>query len=266
MTRALSTCRTVDDFRKLLDSYPRPMGVEANFGVIDAQGNGAYFETNNHSYVVYDLADAPGGVLVRTNYSHSGRKGEGYGFVREANAECLLAEYIDSASVTPEVLTEKISRTFYHDGQKKDYTMSGNRHLLDEDFIPRYKSTATVAIEGCVPVADIDSVTPEMVAGQYIMWTGLGYPPVAEINAVRCSPEGVPEGLRGTLPNGHSPVGDRAKALRDEVFSFKTAKGKKYIDLSKLYNASSTGYAQQAMERNKAVYREEIEKRDGSHE
>ena len=31
MTKALQTCRTVDDFARLLDSYPRPMGVEANF-------------------------------------------------------------------------------------------------------------------------------------------------------------------------------------------------------------------------------------------
>ena len=58
MTVALRSCRTVDDFRRLLDSYPRPMGVEANFGVIDATGAGGYFETNNDSYVFFDLADA----------------------------------------------------------------------------------------------------------------------------------------------------------------------------------------------------------------
>lgn len=61
MTIALRSCRTVDDFEELLRSLPRPMGVEANFGVIDAEGHGAYFETNNSSYVKYDLADAPQG-------------------------------------------------------------------------------------------------------------------------------------------------------------------------------------------------------------
>lgn len=263
MTKALRTCRTVDDFRKLLDTHPRPMGVEANFGVIDATGNGAYFETNNHSYVVYYLSDAPGGVLVRTNYSHSGRKGEGYGYMRESNAECLLNDYIAHKNVTPEILTENISRTFYHDGRKRDYTFSENRHLLDEDYIPRYKSTATVAIEGCVPVQSVDSLSPDFVAEQYIMWTGLGYPPVSRIEAVRCAPDGVPDGLRGTLPNGHSPVGDKAKALRDEVFSSKSPKGKKFIDLSKLYNSEGTGYAQKAMEANKEVYKKETRRRDG---
>lgn len=261
MTKALRTCRTVDDFRRLLDEYPRPMGVEANFGVIDALGNGAFFETNNHSYVIYDLSDAPDGLLVRTNYSHSGRKGEGYGHIREADAECMLRDLAADCSITPEILTEKVSRTFYHDGRKTDYTLSENHNLLDEDFIPRYKSTATVAIEGCVPVTSLDSITPDFISRQYIMWSGLGYPPVAEIKAVRCNADGVPEGLKGSLPGGHSPLCDKAKALRDEVFSVKS-KDKRYIDLGKLYNSEDSGFAQKAIRKNLEEYREEKARRD----
>ncbi|MBD5223763.1 MAG: hypothetical protein HDS71_06920 [Bacteroidales bacterium] len=262
MTKALQTCKTVDDFRKLLDNYPRPMGVEANFGVIDALGNGAYFETNNHSYQFFDLADAPGGVLVRTNYSHSGRKGEGYGFIREANAECLLEKYVENGSVTPEILTEKLSRTFYHDGYKKDLTLSENHHILDEDFIPRYKSTATIAIEGCAPVQSLDSISPDIVSRQYIMWTGMGYPPVSQIRPVMCAPDGVPYELRGTLPNGHCILGEEAKKIRNEVFDVKSKKGKTYIDISKLYNDQGTGYAQKAIEANKEVYEKAKKLRD----
>lgn len=262
MSLALRTCRTVDDFENLLESYPRPMGVEANFGVIDASGNGAYFETNNHSYVRYDLADEPSGVMVRTNYSHSGRKGEGYGHVREANANCLLGPYVEEANVTPEVLTEVVSRSFYHDGLGRDMTLSGDHRLLDKDFIPRYKSTATIAIEGCLPIASPDSVTPAFVAREYVMWTGIGYPPVAEIRAVRCCREGVPDELRGSPADGHSPLGDKAKALRDSVFCVE-GKDKAYIDLSRLYNRDGTGLAQQAVARNRHVYRLEKLKRDG---
>lgn len=239
------------------------MGVEANFGVIDALGNGAYFETNNHSYKRFDLADEPDGVLVRTNYSHSGRPNEGYGFVREANAECLLQPYIDEQSVTPEILTEDISRTFYHDGMKRDFTTSGETALLDEDYIPRYKSTATVAIEGCVPMASLDSVSADFVTSQYIMWTGLGYPPVSEIYAVRLGEGGVDSGLRGSLANGHSPVGDEAKRKRDDVFTPGQKKGERYVDVSKLYNEEGTGYAQEAIVRNRQTYRLESLKRDG---
>lgn len=260
MTVALRRCRTVDDFAHLLDSLPRPMGVEANFGVIDAYGDGAFFETNNHSYIRFNLKDAPEGLLVRTNYSHAGRPGEGYGFVREANAECLLSPYLGKKEITSELLTETISRTFYHDGKKRDYTMSEDRALLDEDFIPRYKSTATVAIEGCPPIPSDSVANPEMVEAEYVMWTGLGYPPVSRIRAVRCSERGVEKELRGTLPGGHSVLGDEAVKKRADVFRLK---GKKpYIDMRKLYNASGSGYAQQAIEENKATYRREIEKRD----
>lgn len=262
MTEALKTCRTVEDFRKLLDKWPRPMGVEANFGVIDALGNGAYFETNNHSYVRYDLKDAPGDVLVRTNYSHSGRENEGFGFIREANACSLLAPYIDERTVTPEVLTEVLSRSFYHDLKKKDFQGSDQQWVVDQDFIPRYKSTATVAIEGCVPVSDLTSVTEGFVKQQYIMWTGLGYPPVSEIRAVRCMAEGVPQEVRGILPEGQAPLSDKAKKLRDEVFPFRKGNGDKYLDIRKLYNDEGTGFAQQAMELNRETYRQEKKKRD----
>ncbi|MDE5957860.1 MAG: C45 family peptidase, partial [Muribaculaceae bacterium] len=182
MTIALRTCRSVDDFEELLRQLPRPMGVEANFGVIDAAGNGAFFETNNDSYVKYDLADAPDGVLIRTNYSHSGREGEGYGYVREANAEHMICPVLKSeGKISAEYLTEDVSRSFYHDVRREDALAGSERWVVDEDFIPRYKSTATVVIEGVAPVADIDSVRAADIVPQYVMWTGLGYPPCAEI-------------------------------------------------------------------------------------
>ena len=263
MSKALRTCRTVEDFARFLESYPRPMGVEANFGAIDAEGNGAFFETNNHSFKRYDLKDEPDHVLIRSNYSHSGRKGEGYGFVREANACSLLAPYIDERTVTPEVLTEEVSRSFYHDLKKRDYRYAGDRWVVDQDFIPRYKSTATVAIEGCVPVQPGEKITPSRVAEEYVMWTGLGYPPVSEIRAVRCSPDGVDRELRGVLPGGHSPLSDEAKRLRDEVFPLKKGNGDKYIDMLKLYNPEGTGYAQRAIEKNHETYRIENARRAG---
>lgn len=255
MTKALRKCRTVDDFARLLDTYPRPMGVEANFGVIDAEGNGAYFETNNHSFVRYNLSDSPDHVLVRTNYSHSGRKGEGYGFVREANACSLLQPYVDECAVTPEVLTEGLSRSFYHDLKKREYATAGEKWVIDQDFIPRYKSTATIAIEGCKPVADARTVTADFVRNEYVMWTGLGYPPVSEIFPVACAADGVEPGLRGTLPGGKSPICNDAKAKRDEVFPIHKGNGDKYIDMEKLYNSDGTGYAQQVRIRNLETYR-----------
>lgn len=262
MTIALKSCRSVDDFAHLLESLPRPMGVEANFGVIDASGNGAFFETNNHSYKRYDLKDAPDGLLIRTNYSHSGRENEGYGFVREANAECLLAPFAAEHLITPEMLTEKVSRSFYHDLAKKDFSISGDRWVIDQDFIPRYKSTATIVIEGARQGLNPSEVKPGMLKDEYIMWTGLGYPPCAEIVPVWCKPDGVAEELRGIGPNGHSPMGDKVKARRDEVFPLRRGNKDKYIDMTKLFNEKGTGYVQTLTRQNHDVYELIKAKRD----
>ncbi|MCI5627441.1 MAG: hypothetical protein MR333_07505 [Porphyromonadaceae bacterium] len=264
MTIALRSCRTIGDFEKLLEQLPRPMGVEANFGVIDATGNGAFFETNNDSFVRFDLSDAEDNVLVRTNYSHAGRKGQGLGYVREDDAKCLLRPYVESRSVTPEVLTEKLSRSFYNDLKGRDYATAGERYVVDQDFIPRYKSTATIVIEGMLPVEDASTVTPRTVAEEYIMWTGMGYPPCSEILPVWCRDGGVDDSLRGLGENGRCAMGDKVKARRDDVFSH--SKGKtKYVDMTKLYNPEGTGYIQVLVPQNKQVYETITRQRDSKH-
>lgn len=264
MTIALRSCRTIGDFEKLLEQLPRPMGVEANFGVIDATGNGAFFESNNDSFVRFDLSDAEDNVLVRTNYSHAGRKGQGLGYVREDDAKCLLRPYVESRSVTPEVLTEKLSRSFYNDLKGRDYATAGERYVVDQDFIPRYKSTATIVIEGMLPVEDASTVTPRTVAEEYIMWTGMGYPPCSEILPVWCRDGGVDDSLRGLGENGRCAMGDKVKARRDDVFSH--SKGKtKYVDMTKLYNPEGTGYIQVLVPQNKQVYETITRQRDSKH-
>lgn len=262
MTIALKTCRTVDDFERLLSTLPRPMGVEANFGAIDALGNGAFFETNNHSFTKFDIKDAPGHALIRTNYSHSGRPGQGYGYVREANAEVLLKDAVSRNNVSAEMLTEEVSRSFYHDVRKSDALAGEERWAVDEDFIPRYKSSATIVIEGITPLATIEDAVPEKIIPQYVMWTGLGYPPVTDIYPVWCHEEGVDDRLRGTGPDGTSPIGNISKKRRDEVFPPRNGGNTKYIDLRTLCNSEGTGYLQILPPMNHETYERIIHKRD----
>ncbi len=252
MTLALRKCRTVDDFQSLLDSLPRPMGVEANFGVIDASGAGAYFETNNDSYIRINLEDSPDHVLVRTNYSHEGRPQEGYGYIREANALRHIAPFVENSKVTPELLTEFVSRSFYHSLWDKDFAADPRqRWVIDQDFIPRYKSSAVIVIEGSIPHPTDDS---RLTTNDYIMWTGLGYPPCALIYPVTYGPHGVHPDLRGLLPDGHSKASDEAKARRDEVFPMHYDNGDKYIDLNRLRNPEGTGYLQILVPHNLKTY------------
>lgn len=225
MTLALRKCRTVDDFGRLLETMPKPMGVEANFGVIDAEGNGAYFETNNTKFTRYNLSDSPDGVLIRTNYSYSGRVDKGMGYIRENNEKYLFPKHVEAADFTPSVFTEEISRTFYNSLLEKDYTNSGDTWIVDQDFIPRRISTATAVIEG-VERGENPLLT--------VMWIGLGYPPCSEIRAVWLGENGVPEELRGIGEKGHSPLCDTVVKRKHEVFSIKRGNGKHYMNLSLL--------------------------------
>jgi hypothetical protein len=255
MTKALESCTTVDDFEKLLKELPKPLGIEANFGVIDAEGNGAYFEAGNYSYVKFDLKDSPNGILTRTNYSYSGRKDEGMGYIREENEKELLAKHIARRDITPAVFTEELSRSYYHSLIGRDFSKDSLTWMIDQDFIPRKLSSATTVIEG---------VKPGECPWLTTMWIGLGFPPCSEISPVWLGKDGVPEALRGTLSNGHSPQCDKVNQRKDEVFSIQRGNGKHYFDMSKLYNSNHTGYCQILVPKDMETYRQgykEIERR-----
>lgn len=255
MRYALERCKTVDDFEGLLKSLPKPLGVEANFGVIDAQGNGAYFETGNYKYVKFDLADAPDGILTRTNYSYSGVKDKGMGYVREKNEKTLLAPHVAAQDITPLVFTEELSRTFYNSLIGRDYTRSGDTWIVDQDFIPRRISSASVVIEGILP-----GENPRLTT----MWIALGYPPCAEVFPVWVGDDGVPVELTGTTAENHSVQCDKVNKRKAEVFPVERGNGKQYLNLSKLYNNEGTGYCQVLTLKNRQAYKrgyEEIARR-----
>jgi len=73
---ALQQCVTVDDFERLLNQTNiSGRRTTANFGVIDAFGGAAIFETGNFSYTRFDANDpkvAPQGYIVRTNFAFTG--------------------------------------------------------------------------------------------------------------------------------------------------------------------------------------------------
>lgn len=247
MRYALERCTTVDDFERVLEQLPKPLGVEANFGVIDAQGNGAYFETGNFKWVKYDLAAEPTGILTRTNYSVSGREGQGNGYIRHDNERELLRPYILERNITPATFTEVISRTFYHSRLGQNFNESGQEWIVDQDFIPRRISTASVVIEGVLPGEDPSLTT---------MWIALGYPPCAEVFAAWTGENGVPDVLRGTTKNRHSVQCDLVNEREAEVFNIKRGNGQHYINLSKLYNKEGTGYVQVLTRKNMKTYEE----------
>lgn len=220
MTLALQRCRTVDDFSRLLDSLPRPMGVQANFGVIDATGAAAYFETHDHGYTMYDVADSA--AVVRTNYSHSGGPDGRLGIAREKTAAGVLSR---TPAIRSALLTDTLSRCLYDPDSGLDLIRDGaRRELVDNgDFIPRYTSTASIVIEA-VP-------SPEGDGSRYVMWTALGYQPCAETCRVTfdCIPPDVtPEA------DGITPAERKTDELKAQVYGDRRRGKYRVINLTKL--------------------------------
>lgn len=228
MSRALAVCRTVEDFDSLLhamQSAGTPIGVQANFGVTDAAGNGAYFETSDHAVTRFDLADEPRGAIIRSNYSYSGGTEGRLGEVRHDNAEALLANPLANRAVVAETFTETMSRSFFHAGHGKDMAAAGYSLLTDRgEYIPRRSSCASVVIEGCRNGENPASAT--------VMWVAIGFPAASHVVPVTLND--IPAELLPTAPGGHSPLCDEVNRRREKAFPRKGREGKWLIDLNYL--------------------------------
>lgn len=175
MRKALGCCKTLADFEKLLDKMEKPLGVEANFGVIDAKGGAAYYEVNNYKWTKVDVNDpkiAPEGYLVYTNHSYTGRINDGSGYIRYSTAKSIvLKQWIKGEGFTPQWIFNNLSRSYYNAmldlDLKKTPEAAPAGWFPDTDFIPRRSTSASIVVKGVKPGED-PSLT--------VMWTILGYP------------------------------------------------------------------------------------------
>jgi hypothetical protein len=251
MYKALSECSTLAEFEAFLDRYPRPMRVEANFGVIDAQGGAAYYEVNNTRWVKVDVNDpkiAPNGFLVYTNFSYTGRFGEGMGYIRYHTAMEIILSQAPLRDITPQWIFRHLSRSFRH--SLADIDLLDDRTapgwVYDQDFIPRKSSSASLVIQGVKP-----GENPEMTT----VWTVLGYPPVGVavplwVKAGEQQPEIL---CKSELPN-HALLCDHALALKSKVFPLTRANEKKYLYFPALHNPAGTGIMQQVAQVEAAIF------------
>ena len=207
MSAALARCRSVDDVARLLDSWPRPMGVQANFGVIDATGHAAYFEASDRTVRRFDVDS----VAMRTNHSLSGTPAEGNGYIRLTAARHLTA----GRRISPQLLADTLSRSFYHGLTGRDHLADGDRHVANLDFIPRDITTASIVIES----------TPD----GPVMWASLGYTPVAPV--ARVTLDSIPAAMGPDLPGWSSSACRDAIAAGRRAIPFTYGSGPRYLDL-----------------------------------
>jgi len=247
MRRALEVCKDVASFKHFLDTLSRPMKVSANYGVIDAHGGAAYFETNDNTYYMVDVNDpavAPSGYLVYTNFSYNGAFDAGQGYIRYQTAVEIMAKGAPTKAFTPQWIFNHLARSFYHSLLGIDLTLpqyaalTPNGWFPDSDFIPR-KSTAT----SCVVHGVKPGEHPEFTT----MWTILGYTPcsVAIPGWVKLKEKQSPLLMR-TASSPNAPICDMALALKAHVFPITRGNGGKYFNFGLLYSHhDNSGYMQQ---------------------
>ena len=244
MYRALSICKTLEDFEYFLDTLKRPIGVEANFGVIDAKGGAAYYEVNNHSYTKLDVNDpkiAPLGYLIVTNYSYTGRFNDGMGYIRQQTAIELFAKVAPTCAITPIWIAQEASRSFYHsllgiDLKKTNLLDTGTGWFIDQDFIPRQSTSASVIIQGVK--ADED---PKMTT----MWTMLGYPPTTVMVPLWVEAGAQqPALLTSSKSSQNAQLCEWSVRLKHNCFMIERGNGWRYFYWPRLYNNNVTGYIQ----------------------
>lgn len=240
MRLALETCANAADFEHLLTVSSGKWGVAANFGVIDAEGNAAYYETGYYDFTKFDATDpetAPEGYLIRTNFSLTGKGDNGVGYIRYDATTKLFG---GQDKFSPEFILKEATRNMDHGLLENDYSTiklprnSDDKTLIDfQDYVVRYSSASVLVVQGVLPGEDPKNA---------ILWPIVGFPLTAMVTPVFYG-EDIPEVL--TTNDTEAPFMPAASLkLKDELFPVVFDDKENYIDVAKLKNRQRTGYRQ----------------------
>ena len=243
MKMALESCATLEDFEKMLNNLSKPLGVEANFGVIDANGGAAYYEVDNFKFVKYDANDpvvAPNGYLIRTNYSFTGEENKGYGYIRYETAKGLFENQMKNGKLSFEFLINDIPRCVIHSFTNTDLSKNlseekENNYVHFRDYIPRHSTSAAIVVQGIKGNESVSLTT---------MWAILGFPLTSIVVPVWLLEDGTMPKVLQADETGNAPLCDLALKLKDKVFSDQNDASENYLNISALMNKENTGVRQ----------------------
>lgn len=229
MYHALANCASLAEFEQWLTTYPQPWGVEANFGIIDAQGGAAYYEMNNHRWIKYDVNEEECGYRVVTNFSHAGRYEDYEGWERYQTATAIMKEVFSrDKELTAVDALDLFSRQYRHEVLDIKFSeTNAPDYTVDQDFIPRRITSAVIYFEG-VKANDNPLHT--------IMWTALGYPACAVAIPLLMDKQHLPSYMLArdrTATQGkamHCEMCDASLQIKNEwAFPLKISNGKRYV-------------------------------------
>ncbi len=256
MRQALASCRTLQDFERLLLETKGKRGVEANFGVIDAAGGAAYYETDPYTYVKYDANDpaaTPAGYILRTNFSMSGTPDAGQGYIRYQTTANLFQWASLGDGISLDFILLEATTNLNHALVGTNLSR-GPLPFNDEsrtmvnfmDFVPRYSTAASMIIQGVRKGEDPAATT---------VWVLLGSPLTTPVIPVWVKHAGLIPAM--LLASGTTPasLNSYSLELKGRCFPLKTPEGRNYMDLSKVMNQQGTG----TIQRLSAVHRKIID-------
>ena len=244
LRRALEICKTLKDFETLLDTLPKPLHVDSNYGVMDAQGGIAYYEVSNKGYVKYDANDpqiAPNGYLIRTNFGVSGSRILGKGFGRYTAMEMYIDGVKNSGKISFEDVIRGATRFLTH-GETKvnlyNYEPENSKKpmFVDfKDFIPKSVTVCAQLIQGVKNGENPMETTA---------WTMCGFPLTTVCIPIWLTEDNKLPKIVSRGSNGHSMICDAGLALKKRLFPNNKKRKKNEINLAQLINKSGTGILQ----------------------
>jgi len=237
MAEALRTCRTVADLEQLIvRRQGKRLGVRTNFFAIDAAGGAVIIETHNHGYTRYDATAFPGERLANTNFSRSGGENDGSGYLR-FDRESELLQVVAAGSLDAGTVFRLLARDLSHPLVRHPSREEWKSLPADTPYwvhsnytIDRPSTAAAVVIQGVKPGQDPMRST---------MWVALGEP-VTTIAVPLWVAAGVPP--EEVWQGKEAPITTEAFRLKGLLRPLKSREKAEYLDLTRLDNASGTGW------------------------
>ena len=231
MADALRTCRTVSDFEDYLKKNIGPaLGSQADFGVIDAHGGASLFEVHNSSFTRFDAEAEAGKYLLITNFSRSGEKDKGKGYVRFSRLRELFTG-VKSGKYSVAMVLERFARDLVNPMLAPAAVPGrGPSYIHAAHTIDRATTASAIVVRG---VKEGESSRNSM------MWFMPGEPACSV--AVPLWPDSgeVPFEVGGGT---RTQLNRETMRLKSLLRPFADDERAEYLDLARLVNKSGTGW------------------------
>lgn len=216
MAYALQEAASVEEFEELLkETNETGRMTNTNFGVIDATGAAAFFETAGHEYWRFDAADREKGYILRTNFAINGDRSRGDppgSMDRYLQTERLMIDFYRTEKIDFKEIVKTQVRSF---GTKEGNLVSlpitesieghGEGYFPNNSSINRNSSVSFAIIQGVFPEEDPRLSTMWTILGQPSTGITVPYWPVGETPPEANGPD-------------TAPLADAANQIRGEIY------------------------------------------------